>query len=160
MKNRYQNTFFILRSRKGMTFLELAIVICILGIISGITFPLISNILAKGELRKATYEIVTDIALTRMESINKRQVLGIEFLDSKRKYHIYQDRDHNGHCSYDEIIKTKNFNQLFPGVSFRVVKDPLFQPWGSISDSKIVISNRSGSRTVEISVTGRVVIKS
>lgn len=80
-----------MRSKSGYTLIELILIIVILGIMTAIAIPRISN------TKKLSYitarELVSDLRNTRSLSINKGVIHRLEFFESNTKYRIINDSD-------------------------------------------------------------------
>jgi Tfp pilus assembly protein FimT len=147
--NSYHNT-------NGFSMLEIYMVFTILGITATIAVPKISGLIAKGRLRSATQQILSDVSDARMKAITYNTNSNITFNNSG--YDIYLDTNRDNVFSSDEIIKSRNITQ-YSGVEINTYTDPIFYSNGKVTNTgNIEIKGSHGTRNININIIGRLKI--
>lgn len=89
------------RSTDGFTILELMVVVCIAGILSGFAY-LGKDLIRREQVSSITHELLADIQLARMNAITQAgKGYGIRF-ESPTTYVLFQFNDCNNDFSYDD----------------------------------------------------------
>lgn len=172
---------YTLHDKTGFTLIELIIVMAIMGIMFAVTVPQYSKIRDSKALSLGEEQVVNDIRMVQnyAYSILKNDGsfpvggYGINFLKDSNEYVIFADKD--GDMEYDGAIETFEKTKLSRDVKIISLKvnsteevdgavDLVFTPpygkvfidknnkiAGSFIDLEIVISNSSGSKTINTS---------
>lgn len=161
-----------MRNQKGFTVIEMAIVMVVIAILAGVSIPVYVGIKPVIRLSGATRQIMEDLMWARMQAINQNNKFIITY-DGNYKYSILDDNDNNGTSTAGagESIVTKYFrddrDKLNPdkicGPYYDVTYSSsntnalIFHPRGNASNlTTITLSNKSGTKTVSVAITGRV----
>src|SRR5688572_15049366 len=77
--------------RRGLTLIELMVVIALVGIVVGLAAPAFTDLIARQRVRSYGDAFVSDIAFARSEAVSRRQAVRIAFgsTDSGDCYTIY-----------------------------------------------------------------------
>jgi prepilin-type N-terminal cleavage/methylation domain-containing protein len=147
----------------GFTFVELMIAIAIIGILAGLGAPHLSAMLRKQRLNGAVQKITWELQAARMLAIKQKYDVSVTFVNDG-DYEIWQDRDHDNIADSDEVT-VKSIRDHYRGVHLVSALHPTFHPLGTVSNAPhagqpITVSNASGSKTIEISLAGRVKVDS
>ena len=174
-------TRYTLHDKEGFTLIELIIVMAIMGIMFAVAVPQYSKVRDSRALSFGEEQVVNDIRMVQnyAYSILKNDGsfpvggYGINFLNNSNEYIIFADKD--GDMEYDgapEIFEKIKLSQDVKIISLKVnsveevdgVVDLVFTPpygkvfidknnkiTGNFIDLEIVISNDSGSRTINAS---------
>jgi len=85
--------------RRGITLIEVMVVVALVGIVLGLAAPAFGDLIARQRVRSYSDGLVADIGFARSEAVSRRQTVGIAFgsTDSGDCYAIYVSN--GGHCS-------------------------------------------------------------
>jgi len=146
--------------KAGFTLVELMIVIAIMAILAGIAAPNFQAYMAQRRLNGAARQVMTDLMAARMKAVSLNQKVKVSFT-SDHEYEIWNDADGNGTVADDEGDDTeRDIHPDYHDVTFSASADPVFQPRGTATYSKITLTSASGPKKyVKVSSwTGRVKI--
>jgi|SRR5690349_5623672 len=138
--------------RRGFTFIELAVVLVILALVTAITFPRLQGLLDWIAVNNAAQDVTTAVAVTRnaaiMQGSRRRLVIAPDSLridrwagDSWARLERWRGPDGHG-------VTLEVSNAV-------VVFDPTGLPWG-VSNTKVVLRRGVRSETITLSRVGRV----
>ncbi|MDP1858408.1 MAG: prepilin-type N-terminal cleavage/methylation domain-containing protein [Gemmatimonadaceae bacterium] len=82
--------------RRGVTLLELLIVLTILGVVAGVTVPAMVRTVDDDDLSKATREVVTLLTRTRATAIERAERVTLTLDPRTRRYWVYADSARTG----------------------------------------------------------------
>jgi type IV fimbrial biogenesis protein FimT len=87
--------------RRGITLIELMVVIALVGIVVGMAAPAFTDLIARQRVRLYSDGLVTDIAFARSEAVSRRQPVRVAFgsTDSGDCYTIYVTSAGDCNCS-------------------------------------------------------------
>jgi type IV fimbrial biogenesis protein FimT len=143
----------------GFSMLELMITLAIIAIMSGVALPNFLAYIPKSRLNGAARMVMVDLMSARMKAVKSNKRTQVHFIGGNQ-YRINDDADGNGTVDNpegDAILRDVQDN--YPDVSLSANNDPVFFPRGTASPTMSVdLSNGSGSKTVTISIAGRVKI--
>jgi prepilin-type N-terminal cleavage/methylation domain-containing protein len=147
----------------AFTFVELLIAIVIFGILAGLGAPRLSTMIPKRRLNGAAQKIAWDLQAARMVAIKQKYNVSVTFVNDV-DYKIWQDRDHDNVEDADEVTM-KSIRDAYRGVHIASTQSPTFHPLGTVSNTPdagqpITLSNASGSKTIVVSIAGRVKLSS
>lgn len=108
---------------KGITVIELVVVIAIIAILAGIALGPGQKLVMTSKVREAAAELLSDLEETRRRSITEIVPYGISVRDDLRGYVVF--RDNNRNCTYDPGEEI-NQNVFDGGVVF---EDQLVLVW-------------------------------
>jgi len=143
----------------GFTLIEMMIVMAIAAIMAGIAIPSFMSMLPGMRLNGAARQVMTDLMAARMDAVKQNNEFKIFFLDN-HQYKILDDDDNDGvDDSGVEMSRTVNIQDNYTGVTFSSTNNPIFSPRGTATSlPTITVQNSSGSKTVSVSIAGRVKI--
>ena len=111
-----------MKKNSGFTLLELAVVIAIIGILSGIAIPNFINWLPKYKLKNAAMDIRGNLNATRLNAVKTNADWAVFFDKANNSYHICSDSGANSvwDCpgGDDTVENTVNLSDYNAGVSF------------------------------------------
>ncbi len=139
--------------------IEMMIVMAIAAIMAGIAIPSFMSMLPGMRLNGAARQVMTDLMAARMDAVKQNNEFKIFFLDN-HQYKILDDDDNDGvDDSGVEMSRTVNIQDNYTGVTFSSTNNPIFSPRGTATSlPTITVQNSSGSKTVSVSIAGRVKI--
>jgi prepilin-type N-terminal cleavage/methylation domain-containing protein len=152
------------RNDRGVTLLEMAIVLVVLGIFLALAVPRFVKTLPGMKLKGDTHNVVSVLRLARMRALTERAQYGVYFIahGDLHRYIIFKDVNENErfNAEGDEIMFSR---ELYKRVLLRQVNFPddvaLFKANGTSNGGTITLglSERSDSLVVDIlPSTGRV----
>lgn len=146
-------------NESGFTLMELMLVVVIMGIVAAIAIPGFMGFLPGMRVNGAARQVMGDLMDARMEAVKQNNKFKVFFLND-HEYKILDDDDNDGiDDSGTETSKTVDIQDNYKDVTLSDTGDPVFGPKGTATSlSTITVQNASGSKTVSISVAGRVKI--
>ncbi len=151
----------MLRKREsGFTLIEMMIVIAVLTIMASIAIPNFMSLLPGMRLNGAARQVMGDLMAARMNSVKQNNEFKVFFSSpSANQYQILDDDNNDGTAGSGESITTKNIQTNYHDVTVSSTNDPIFLPRGTATSlPTITLQNSSGSKTVTVSIAGRVKI--
>jgi type II secretion system protein H len=142
---------------KGFTFVEIIIVLAILGISATLAIPSVLDLMARAQLKGAARRVMSDLMWARMQAVSEKNAFKI-FPLSDHEYGILDDDDNDGNVDGGEWSGIRDLRDEYHNVSMRFTATPVFFPRGSAMAGTITVTNKSGSRKIKIHLTGRVKI--
>jgi len=139
-------------NKKGVTLIELLIVISIIGVLILLAIPEIKV----NKLSGAARIIFSDLHYARMQAIKEKNNFRILFQDDGTSYQIHSDQNNNAQIDEGEKIINKNIGSNFSHISFTANKNPTFNPVGTGNSGTITVSDLSASKYIIFSWTGRI----
>ncbi|MFQ6105171.1 MAG: GspH/FimT family pseudopilin [Candidatus Glassbacteria bacterium] len=146
-----------IRGNRGVTFLETAVVVAIMGLIATISLPGIISSISHYRLNTASRCLVSDLRLARHLALKENRAVRINFL-SQRSYQIEKYISGNWTPARDPIQFSQDHGRW--GVIVQQVPDPIeFDYMGRVSSpTSFSLLGKSGeSRTIEVQSTGRTI---
>ncbi len=159
-----QNSLAINSSLKsgqtGITFLELVVVISIIGIISAFALPSFKSIYAKTRLNEGLDEIRKAINTTKSASTSSGSPVSLNIDITNKQLIQYLDKNTAGFDSTDSILKifTLPIQVSTMYLDSGTVADSKFYPNGSLSQSlylKVTLSSGKSAAIKAMAATGR-----
>lgn len=157
------------RTARGMTLVELLVVVAIVGILVGIAFWNLTDVVPGWRLRTASSDVATRLALVRARAISKNRQYIVEFQASG--YRVIWDRTTLGSINVgagaDTVEETHAYGTRveyyrpttdpLPGGDFVVVAPRGTMPNIGVSGQMIGLKNAAGrTREVEVFYSGLV----
>ncbi|MBC8431284.1 MAG: GspH/FimT family pseudopilin [Desulfobacterales bacterium] len=150
----------MLRKREsGFTLIEMMIVIAVLAIMAAIAIPNFMALLPGMRLNGAARQVMGDLMAARMKAVKLNQRTKVSF--NANSYEIWNDADNSGTVADNEgDDKERTLQTNYHDVSFDLenTADPVFSPRGTATNRTITLENPSGSKSITISIAGRVKI--
>ena len=142
--------------------MELILVVSIMGIVAAIAIPAFMGWLPGMRLNGAAREVMGDLMDARMEAVKQNNPYKI-FVLNNHEYKILDDDDGDGiDDSGSETSRTVDIQGHYSDVTISYLGSPptiTFSPKGTATDlDSITVQNSSGSKSVSVSVAGRVKI--
>ena len=153
----------IRKCQNGFTLLEIILVVLIMGLAAAIAIPPFLRFLPGMRLKGASRQVMGDLMDARMEAVKQNNRFRILVLDEHR-YKILDDDNNNGsEDTGTETSKTIDIQENYNDVTFNYTGSPpaiTFGPKGTATElNTITVQNSSGSKSVSVSVAGRVKIQ-
>lgn len=145
-------------NQKGLTLIELIIVMVIIAIGALLTAPNINSWLTNYRIRSATRDVVSIMRVAQLRAVSNHTLYQVIF-DTDHDNYILQYQDTGGAWVREGEIQTLptgvNFNTTFAGNTIT------FSPNSATADGRVTLNNRKGSiKTVRVSgLTGRIKIE-
>jgi len=140
-------------NKKGITLVEVLLVVTLIGIMAGLAVPNFDNAITKIRHKSAVRDILRDMRLARSYAISRSGRYGVYF-NTTGKYHIlFKDTDKDGIYDAGEQIKDSTLTCLGANISFGncgfTNSAVVFTVDGSASesDSVEVINDKSSAST-------------
>jgi prepilin-type N-terminal cleavage/methylation domain-containing protein len=140
---------FLRTSRRGMTLIELIVVVAVLAIIGAISGPSLTGYMARQSLRGSANEAAADLQYARSEAVQGNAPVSVSFSESG--YAITR-----GATTLKEVT-LESGNSVSSGATIVVTFDPVRATAITTDDddptaSPVVFSNARTSGTVQLSV--------
>jgi len=159
------------RKVKGITIMEVLVVMAIIAILASASILGLRNLVQRERLYSAMTQVANDLKEVQFRSMSSNSVWGVRFCANQNQYKIFAvnpanvsggcPRDTNTSCTNDAT--TQRLVSLPPGVSpqadFYVLFDRRGYPldWScGIGAGNVTLSNSYGSRTVIVDRVGRI----
>jgi len=138
------------------TIIEIVVVIVIIAVMAAIAAPNLRKYMIQRRLNGAARQVMSDLMLARMQAVSKNNDFKITF--EGNSYTTLDDKDNDHVADAGEATVTKNIQTNYHDVSLSVTNTPIyFKPRGTASEgTTITLTNPAGSKTLTVSITGRV----
>jgi len=103
--------------QRGMTLLELMMVVAILGILAGLALPSYQDAIERNRIKQAAEALKSDIQWMRTESIKRSCNLNASFTTATWKYTIFRTAATCPSCSSGNCVDKEIFGTSFPGIT-------------------------------------------
>ena len=141
------------RDCRGFTMSEVLVVIFIMGIMAAIAIFSLLSYLPKSRLSGATRALAGDLMAARMEAVKLNRTVKVEHLGNKLYRIAYTG------VSSVKTLKSVDITREYNDVDIANFKLIEFNSKGATVTSKtITLTNPSGSKTIDVSIAGRVEI--
>ena len=146
------------KRESGFTLMELMTTIAVFSILAMIAIPTFMSWLPEMRLNGAARQVMGDLMAARMKAVKLNQRTKVYF-DNSSQYRICDDADNDGTVDNPEGDNVhRNIQTNYHDVSFSSTADPVFSPRGTATNKTITLGNSSGSKSITISIAGRVMI--
>jgi prepilin-type N-terminal cleavage/methylation domain-containing protein len=146
-------------SRKGLTLIELMIVIVILAIMASALYPDYKSYMQYRRLKGAALAVTLDLMLARMQAISMNRDVSVVFPISPSSQHDRYTYDAAGNA----VIKNIKTDLGYYDVTLSADNNPLFSSRGIARNAAgtnpvttVTLSNPAGSKTVTVNIVGYV----
>lgn len=148
------------KNRQGFTLFELITVMAVSAVIATVAIPNFMSMLPEMRLNAAARQIAEDLMAARMNAVKENNNVRVFFnTPGKNQYQILDDDDNDGTAGAGETVITRNIRDNYPDVAFSATNNPIFSPRGTAASlPTITLQNSSGTKTVTVSIAGRVKI--
>lgn len=150
--------FMKIFEKSGFSFIELMVVVVIIGIILSIASPYYVDYLAEQRLKGAARMVMSDLMAARQKAVSMNQKIKISF-GNTHAYGIWNDADNNGTVADNEGDNlVMDIYPAYYDITFGASANPVFSPRGTSSVTTVTLtSTRTGrSKYVKVAITGRV----
>lgn len=143
-------------SKKGLTLVELIVVMAILGIMSSILYPDYKSFMRQRRLNGAAMTVMLDLMLARAQAISLNRDVSVIFSVSPASQYTY---DATGNA----LTKNIQTNLGYYDVTLSADNNPIFSSRGIARNAAgtnpvatVTFSNAAGSKTVTANIAGQV----
>lgn len=142
------------KRQKGFTMVEIIITIAIIGIMAAFAIPSLLSYFPKSRLSGATRVVAGDLMAARMEAVKLNQSAYLQYVNSKKYQavtggNVFRSRDLQN--DYSDVT-INNFG------SVKFNSRGAAEITGGNTQTQIQLTNPSGTKTVDVSISGRVKI--
>lgn len=143
----------------GFTLVEMMLAIAVAAALAAIAIPAFMSLLPGMRLNGAARQVMGDLMDARMEAVKQNNQFKVFFLNN-HEYKILDDNDNDGvDDGGAETSRTIDIQDNYSDVTLSDTGDPIFSPKGTATSlSTITVQNTSGSKSVSVSIAGRVKI--
>ena len=146
------------RNKSGFTLMEMMVVMAVLATLAAIAIPSFMTLLPGMRLNGAARQVMGDLMGARMAAVKLNHRTKV-FFDNDHQYRICDDADNNDTVGDGEgDVINGNIHTNYMDVDFGNTADTVFSPRGTATNGTITLSNSSGSKSITISIAGRVKI--
>lgn len=146
-------------TQAGFSLAEILVTIAIGGVLTALAVPNLVQMSTGYRLRGATHEIFTALQRARMAAIKENN--RYRFSISGSTYSIHSDLDNDGTVDSGETVTAKNITDTARDVSLSSDTAIVFAANGTaVISGSVILSNGNQTKTVSVSVAGRVKIDS
>lgn len=130
-----------LKSRRGITLIEMMAIVVIIGIVSSLAFPKFAATMNRLEVRTAARHMVSKMRLARSSAIAQKQQFGVTFDESGETMTFFLDNQNPSAFTFDvgdSIISVDTLPEdfVYIGASFPSgIPTIIYRPNGSASSS-------------------------
>ena len=146
----------------GFTLVEMMMVIAVFAIMVAVAIPTFMSLLPGMRLNGAARQVMGDLMAARMKAVNLNQSTKV-FFDDTHSYRICNDVDTDTNKTVEDgegDVEPRDIHPEYPDVilTFTSASNPAFSPRGTATNHTITLGNSSGSKSITISIAGRVMI--
>lgn len=144
----------------GFTLAELMTTIVVLVVMAMVAIPVYMSMVPGMRLNGAARQVMGDLMAARMNAVKQNNEFKVFFgSPGANQYQILDDDDNDGTADTGEAITTKNIQDNYSDVTLSSTNNPIFSPRGSATSlPTVTLQNSSGTKTVTVSIAGRVKI--
>ena len=151
------------KNQNGFTLMELILVVAVMGIMAAIAIPSFMALLPAMRVNGAARQVMSDLMDARMEAVKQNHQYKI-FVLNDHQYKILDDNDGDGiDDGGGETSRTVDIQSNYSDVTISYdgsLPTITFSAKGTAPDlDTITLENSSGSKSVSVSVAGRVKIE-
>lgn len=148
-------------SQRGVTLMEMVIVVVVIGVIAGMAVPSFLTYMPKLKVKAYARDIVSELRLARSRAVTERRPYGVAFNLEKRAFAFFADTDPGGYSLSDSTIRIDSSGTSVKMSACTFADNcVIFNSVGSASSSgDLQIVSEDGSIVMSINIlasTGRV----
>jgi type IV fimbrial biogenesis protein FimT len=156
--------FYTLRKemlgRRGLTIIELVVVMCILGVMVLIAIPNIGRWLPRYRLRSAARDVASNIQLARLGAIKDNREWAVLFDTAGQSYRVISNKGPDGNWGTPDDAEEKIVNLSdYPSVRFGSSGHPPIPDGGAVSDGVTFVGKRAEFNPGGTSTAGTVYLQ-
>ena len=138
------------RDEKGFTLVEIIIVVVIVGILASVGIPSLLSYFPKARLSGATRVVAGDLMATRMQAIKLNRTAYMQQTGSSQYQIAYPG----------VVLKSRDLSDDYSDVTISNWSNTVFfnSRGAAASPYSISLTNPSGTKTVDVTIAGRVKI--
>jgi prepilin-type N-terminal cleavage/methylation domain-containing protein len=147
-----------LAGSRGFTFIEMAIVVVIIGIMAAIAVPMFSRTIPRIKTRAEARNILNSIRTARSRAIAENVQYGVYFNASAKSYRLFKDKVDPSHMTYDPGDSTigapiiLDGDVVYTGINF-TNNCVIMKPTGAASESgSVAVDDTDGDSPFRIEV--------
>jgi len=144
--------------KHGFSFVELIVVVLIVGIALAIAAPYYIDYLAEQRLKGAARMVMSDLMAARQKAVSMNQKVKVSFLNN-HSYGVWNDADNNGTVADNEGDNlVMDIHPDYHDVTLSASASPVFSARGTASMTTVTLTSaRTGrAKYVKVAITGRV----
>jgi type IV fimbrial biogenesis protein FimT len=140
---------------KGYTLVELFITMAIIGVLAAVATPYFISQMPRYRLNGAARMVMGDLMLARMKAVSENNRYRVYFLSNY--YMILDDNDNSNGVTAGDTWQYRYLQDDYRDVTISHTNNPVFLPRGTATYlPTITLTNSSGTKTITISIAGRV----
>jgi prepilin-type N-terminal cleavage/methylation domain-containing protein len=156
--------FYALRKemlgRRGLTIIELVVVMCILGVMVLIAIPNIGRWLPRYRLRSAARDVASNIQLARLGAIKDNREWAVLFDTAGQSYRVISNKGGDGNWGTPDDAEEKIVNLSdYPSVRFGSSGHPPIPDGGAVDDGVTFVGKRAEFNPGGTSTAGTVYLQ-
>ncbi len=146
------NWFEKAKNDRGMTLVELIVIMLIVGILIAVAIPNISAWRKNYQIRAESERVYMDLILARSTAIKNNNNVIVTFNSANDSYTILDDTNSNGSADSGENLKTINLENLvefgFYGSSIQDMENNTITDSVSMGTNDVVVFNQRGQSNI------------
>ena len=142
-----------IKNSQGFTVIEIIVVLVIIGILAVIAIPSYLRYMPKSRLAGATRVVAGDLMVTRMTAVKLNRSAYLQYQGTK-EYRIAYLGNVLKNVDLSDDYRDVSFNSDFGEIKFN--SRGAAELTGGKAATTITLTNSSGSKTIDVGISGRV----